>query len=106
MVITSIAKSKYEEDVHHGNHTSVFGSFWKNGQWGYACCHSFEKNSYCVGEKGKHIQSDILKEAVEEKDGVYHWIPGNLSECMLKKIPKYEEDFKKRPDIESPDFKS
>lgn len=31
------------------NHVSVWGSYWANGQWGYKCCHSFIKNSYCTG---------------------------------------------------------
>ncbi|KAI1779004.1 Pre-mRNA splicing Prp18-interacting factor-domain-containing protein [Hypoxylon cercidicola] len=48
------AKSKYAEDVHVNNHTSVWGSWWSNFTWGYACCHSFIKNSYCTGEEGKH----------------------------------------------------
>ncbi|KAF2109176.1 pre-mRNA-splicing factor SLU7 [Lophiotrema nucula] len=47
------AKSKYAEDVLINNHTSVWGSWWSNFQWGYACCHSTTKNSYCTGEEGK-----------------------------------------------------
>lgn len=47
------AKSKYPEDVFLNNHTSVWGSWWSNFQWGYACCHSTIKNSYCTGEEGK-----------------------------------------------------
>ncbi|EOO01827.1 putative pre-mrna-splicing factor slu7 protein [Phaeoacremonium minimum UCRPA7] len=47
------AKSKYPEDVYINNHTSVWGSWWSNFQWGYACCHSLIKNSYCTGEEGK-----------------------------------------------------
>ena len=47
------AKSKYPEDVLINNHTTVWGSWWKNFQWGYACCHSTVKNSYCTGEEGK-----------------------------------------------------
>ena len=47
------AKSKYSEDVFLNNHTSVWGSWWSNFQWGYACCHSTIKNSYCTGEEGK-----------------------------------------------------
>ncbi|GBB93192.1 hypothetical protein RclHR1_02130005 [Rhizophagus clarus] len=43
------AKSKYEEDVYINNHVSVWGSYWADGQWGYKCCHSFIKNSYCTG---------------------------------------------------------
>ncbi|KAH8589893.1 Pre-mRNA-splicing factor slu7 [Bisporella sp. PMI_857] len=48
-----VAKSKYAEDVLIKNHTSVWGSWWSNFQWGYACCHSMIKNSYCTGEEGK-----------------------------------------------------
>ena len=47
------AKSKYAEDVLMNNHTSVWGSWWSNFKWGYGCCHSFIKNSYCTGEEGK-----------------------------------------------------
>jgi len=50
---TTIARSKYAEDVFSNNHTSVWGSWWSNFKWGYACCHSFIKNSYCTGEEGK-----------------------------------------------------
>lgn len=35
--------SRYLEDVYVNNHTSVWGSYWKGGQWGYKCCHSFIK---------------------------------------------------------------
>ena len=47
------AKSKYPEDVLINNHESIWGSWWVNFQWGYACCHSTVKNSYCTGEEGK-----------------------------------------------------
>ncbi|KAM7201382.1 Pre-mRNA-splicing factor slu-7 [Naviculisporaceae sp. PSN 640] len=46
------AKSKYAEDVYINNHTSVWGSWWADFKWGYACCHSFVKNSYCTGNIG------------------------------------------------------
>ncbi|KAF6199944.1 hypothetical protein GE061_006242 [Apolygus lucorum] len=48
-----IIRSKYEEDVFNSNHTSVWGSYWYNGEWGYRCCHSFVKGSYCTGEAGR-----------------------------------------------------
>ncbi|SCV69765.1 BQ2448_1159 [Microbotryum intermedium] len=55
------AKSKYDEDgecsagswrIYPGNHTSVWGSWYNTltGQWGFACCHSSVKNSYCAGQ--------------------------------------------------------
>lgn len=40
--------SRYPEDVYVNNHTSVWGSYWKGGQWGYKCCHSFIK--VCVAQ--------------------------------------------------------
>lgn len=46
-------RSKYAEDVFPLNHSSVWGSWWNNFQWGYACCHSFVRNSYCTGADGK-----------------------------------------------------
>jgi pre-mRNA-processing factor SLU7 len=58
----TIARSKYAEDVFTNNHTSVWGSWWRNFTWGYACCHSTVKNSYCTGEEGRR--------AWEESEGL------------------------------------
>lgn len=52
------ARSRYEEDVHPGNHTSVWGSWYFDGVWGYACCHQTTRNSYCTGEDG--IQARLV----------------------------------------------
>ena len=46
-------KSIYAENVFINNHTAVWGSWWKNFEWGYACCHSTMKASYCTGEDGR-----------------------------------------------------
>lgn len=64
------AKSKYPEDVFINNHTSVWGSWWSNFEWGYACCHSTVKNSYCTGEEGKKAfeQSDRMRSAANIDD--------------------------------------
>lgn len=60
-----IIRSKYEEDVYINNHSSVWGSFWSNGKWGFKCCHSTIKESYCTGEAGREAaQNDIL--AIED----------------------------------------
>jgi len=48
-----IVRSRYEEDVYLNNHTAVWGSYWKDGQWGFKCCHSMIKRSYCTGSAGK-----------------------------------------------------
>lgn len=42
-------RSRYEEDVLTNNHTAVWGSYWRDGMWGYACCQQHVKNSYCTG---------------------------------------------------------
>ncbi|KAH7522089.1 hypothetical protein FEM48_Zijuj07G0100800 [Ziziphus jujuba var. spinosa] len=49
---TSLPKSKYEEDVYINNHTSIWGSWWKDHQWGYKCCKQTILNSYCTGAVG------------------------------------------------------
>ncbi|CAJ2503949.1 Uu.00g113430.m01.CDS01 [Anthostomella pinea] len=58
----AVAKSKYAEDVHTNSHTSVWGSWWSNFRWGYACCHSFSKNSYCTGEDGRRAFDDAERQ--------------------------------------------
>lgn len=59
-------KSSYPEDVLINNHTSVWGSWWKDFQWGYACCHSTTKNSYCTGEEGKRaLEGEQVMEDAE-----------------------------------------
>ena len=52
-----------------GPFQSVWGSFWREGQWGYGCCHSFLRNSYCIGEAGKlpAIEFNTEIAAVEKK---------------------------------------
>lgn len=66
------AKSKYPENVFTNNHTTVWGSWWSDFKWGYACCHSTAKNSYCTGEAGKIAFEEInkmntLESSVDEK---------------------------------------
>eukprot|EP01064_Diplonema_japonicum_P020849 TRINITY_DN30422_c0_g1_i1.p1 TRINITY_DN30422_c0_g1~~TRINITY_DN30422_c0_g1_i1.p1 ORF type:complete len:562 (+),score=172.81 TRINITY_DN30422_c0_g1_i1:64-1749(+) len=44
-------RSKYEEDKMNNNHTTVWGSYWDAGQWGYKCCKQTIKNCICLGKK-------------------------------------------------------
>ncbi|KAE8147793.1 Pre-mRNA splicing Prp18-interacting factor-domain-containing protein [Aspergillus avenaceus] len=66
------AKSKYPEDILTNNHTSVWGSWWHDFQWGYACCFSTVKNSYCTGEDGKKAfeEADKLAMLRDASNGV------------------------------------
>ncbi|KAI6659787.1 Pre-mRNA-splicing factor SLU7-like [Oopsacas minuta] len=64
-------KSKYEEDKLDSNHTAVWGSYWKEGKWGYSCCHSLIKLSYCTGLAGQQAEREAekyLAEAMEKTD--------------------------------------
>lgn len=40
----------------------MWGSFWKDGRWGYACCHSFVKLSYCIGKAGIEVDRELPSE--------------------------------------------
>lgn len=81
----AVARSKYEEDVLINNHTvrmteqananchfsfsiysetfslvffqCIWGSYWKDGFWGYKCCYSMVKQSYCTGDAGIKVVS-------------------------------------------------
>jgi len=57
-----IPKSKYEEDIHLHNHTHIWGSYWDEGKWGYACCRQFVKNSYCTGQAGIEVVKQLKED--------------------------------------------
>ena len=64
-------KSKYEEDVFINNHTSVWGSWWKDHQWGYKCCKQITRNSYCTGLAGieaAEAATDLMKANLTRKE--------------------------------------
>ena len=72
------ARSKYEEDVFRYHHTSVWGSFWKEGQWGYACCKSTVRNSYCLGKSAAaagNAMADIMKSELSKLSAAAAPIP-------------------------------
>ena len=64
-------KSKYVEDIYENEHTAVWGSYWSKHRWGYACCHSLLRQSYCTGiiveEKEIAFQSDNTVEETEQE---------------------------------------
>jgi len=65
-----VPKSKYPEDVFQFNHTAVWGSWWHDGDWGYSCCHSKVRNSFCTGEEGKkaaQLAKEELQQAVNKQ---------------------------------------
>ena len=80
-------KSKYNEDIFENEHTSVWGSFWRDHRWGYGCCHSLVRNSYCTGmiveEKEIEFQSSN-----QTNDGDPQEKPKSLTELHREKINK------------------
>ena len=67
----AVARSKYEEDVVIHNHTAVWGSFWKDYQWGYRCCHQMVRMSYCTGQAGveaAEASAELMRSNLERKE--------------------------------------
>ncbi|TNN62257.1 Pre-mRNA-splicing factor SLU7 [Liparis tanakae] len=92
----AVARSKYEEDVLINNHICIWGSFWIDGYWGYKCCHSMVKQSYCTGESGIGINhsecvpfEEGLAELQEEEQ------PRTLLEMHRDKMMKDKKKKKK-----------
>jgi len=96
----AVPKSKYEEDVFINNHTSVWGSWWKDHQWGYKCCKQITRNSYCTGLAGieaAEAATDLMKanlirkETAEEKPQIHEekklatWGPDVPDDLVLDK---------------------
>lgn len=62
------ASSRYPEDVYINNHTSVWGSWWCDGQWGFACCHQSVRNSYCTGKVGEEAAAAAAQQMVDNME--------------------------------------
>merc|ERR1719359_270501 len=47
-----MVQSKYMKDIHPGNHSSVWGSWFctKTMQWGYRCCKQTHRQAYCTAD--------------------------------------------------------
>jgi len=58
------ARSRYEEDVHPGNHTAAWGSWWAGGVWGYACCHATLRGAHCLGAAGREAAQAAAEQMV------------------------------------------
>ncbi|KAI0567187.1 hypothetical protein FGB62_4g246 [Gracilaria domingensis] len=67
--------SAYPEDVLEKNHKDIWGSFYEDGKWGYACCRQTQRYAFCTGEAGRVAAIETRKEmekrvaeAVEKRD--------------------------------------
>lgn len=54
---SGIVRSRYQEDVFLKDHTSVWGSYWEKGCWGYSCCKSLIKTSDCHSASSKLVNN-------------------------------------------------
>ena len=70
--LTHTPSSKYPEDIHPGNHTSVWGSWFSitESTWGYRCCHATTRNAYCTGEEGKKaLEESVRRRLGDDEEG-------------------------------------
>jgi pre-mRNA-processing factor SLU7 len=59
-------KSSWEEDVYHNDHTSVWGSYFHQGEWGYQCCQKLEYESFCtLKRKNEDVELQNKKQKIE-----------------------------------------
>jgi len=89
----AVTRSRWEEDVYVGNHTSVWGSWWTAGQWGYKCCHSTVKHSYCTGAAGIHASQEAeqrmarnVAQVTQGRDGSADAPPPSSMQQPLKTV--------------------
>ncbi|KAL0482041.1 pre-mRNA-processing factor SLU7 [Acrasis kona] len=91
----AIKKSKYEEDLFMNGHTSVWGSLYKNKQWGYACCQQCGKREVeCTGQvETPVVSSNPVK------------IPEGVSEVAVQKIEQ-DQKIQSAQSSDSSDYSS
>ncbi|KAI8892399.1 Pre-mRNA splicing Prp18-interacting factor-domain-containing protein [Globomyces pollinis-pini] len=68
----AVVKSRYLENILVGNHMEVWGSWWCDGKWGYACCHATIKAAYCGGQaaiEAEQASRDKLKQQARKLMG-------------------------------------
>ncbi|XP_017547487.1 pre-mRNA-splicing factor SLU7 [Pygocentrus nattereri] len=100
----AVARSKYEEDVLINNHTCIWGSYWKDGSWGYKCCHLLVKQSYCTGEAGKKTGNSTCVPFEEGLDDAEEEAPKTLLEMHQEKMKEKKKSKKhKKKDADSSD---
>uniref|UniRef100_A0A2C9K0F1 Pre-mRNA-splicing factor SLU7 n=1 Tax=Biomphalaria glabrata TaxID=6526 RepID=A0A2C9K0F1_BIOGL len=105
-------KSRYEEDVYNNNHKSVWGSFWREGRWGYACCHSYIKESYCTGEAGKKAEEECSLLVPSQHQATFQetkeatQVKNNAKKKNKKKKQKKKKMTKKNDDSSSTESSS
>lgn len=86
-----VARSKYEEDVYVNNHTAVWGSWWRDGAWGYRCCHQTVRMSYCTGQAGieaAEASGDLMRANLQRKEEE----PGMKPEKEAKNLATWGTD--------------
>ena len=92
-------KSRYQEDILFGNHTQVWGSFWRNRKWGYSCCEMTSRHAYCTGEEGKEanrlgtpIREEVEDISLKKKTLMESHIQELISTSKSKKKTKMDSD--------------
>jgi len=85
----AVARSKYEEDVLIHNHTAVWGSYWENGEWGFACCKQMVKNSFCTGAQGRALREEMIRETLSR-------VPPNEPEEIISLVDAAKQHKKQR----------
>lgn len=97
-----VVRSKYAEDVYINNHISVWGSYWKDGSWGYRCCCSLIKESYCTGHAGIEAASQQSLIAIDsEQNSPLEKDRENIPERKKKKKKKNKHRKKKKKSVSS-----
>ncbi|XP_013914312.1 PREDICTED: pre-mRNA-splicing factor SLU7 [Thamnophis sirtalis] len=91
-----IASPYYKQLIPLFSLQCIWGSYWKEGRWGYKCCYSFVKFSYCTGEAGKEIAnaSEELPSEVHEDEQLTK--PKTLMELHQQKQKEKKKKKKKK----------
>eukprot|EP01060_Flectonema_neradi_P010713 TRINITY_DN1779_c3_g2_i1.p1 TRINITY_DN1779_c3_g2~~TRINITY_DN1779_c3_g2_i1.p1 ORF type:complete len:601 (+),score=143.71 TRINITY_DN1779_c3_g2_i1:40-1803(+) len=97
----AVTRSKYVEDQFRNGHTTVWGSFWSAGSWGYKCCESLIKNSICTSKN----KSTPTKEISQTKQQQQQQQPDAESKLLLQMRQLEAEMAKRKSTSDTPAVK-
>eukprot|EP01063_Lacrimia_lanifica_P016324 TRINITY_DN22928_c0_g1_i1.p1 TRINITY_DN22928_c0_g1~~TRINITY_DN22928_c0_g1_i1.p1 ORF type:complete len:493 (+),score=210.64 TRINITY_DN22928_c0_g1_i1:69-1547(+) len=66
-VEAAVPRTKYQEDLFTNGHTTVWGSWWEAGAWGYKCCKQTMKNAICTSRRQAAITGKSAEEVAAAK---------------------------------------
>lgn len=77
----------------------MYGSWFRDGRWGYACCHQYHKNSYCTGAVGIEADEAAARMARGELNDIPPPMKAPVHDIEIRDAIKEQSKRKRQDDV-------